>query len=42
MGPELTRRAQELAEAGEPFAAATVVRVQRPTSAKVGNAALVL
>jgi xanthine dehydrogenase accessory factor len=42
MGPELTRRAQELAEAGEPFATATVVRVQRPTSAKVGNAALVL
>ena len=42
MGPALTRRAQELAEAGEPFATATVVRVQRPTSAKVGNAALVL
>jgi xanthine dehydrogenase accessory factor len=42
MGPELTRRAQELTEAGEPFATATVVRVQRPTSAKVGNAALVL
>jgi xanthine dehydrogenase accessory factor len=42
MGPELTRRAQELAEAGEPYATATVVRVQRPTSAKVGNAALVL
>ncbi len=42
MGPALTRRAQELAEAGEPFVHATVVRVQRPTSAKVGNAALVL
>ena len=42
MGPELTRRAQELTEAGEPFATATVVRVQRPTSAKVGDAALVL
>ena len=42
MGPELTRRAQRLAEAGEPFATATVVRVQRPTSAEVGNAALVL
>ena len=42
MGPALTRRAQELAEAGEPFATATVVRVRRPTSAKVGDAALVL
>ena len=42
MDPALTRRAQELAERGEPFATATVVRVQRPTSAKVGNAALVL
>ena len=42
MGPDLTRRAEELAAAGEPFATATVVRVQRPTSAKVGNAALVL
>jgi len=42
MGPELTRRAQQLAETGEPFATATVVRVQRPTSAEVGNAAIVL
>jgi len=38
----LTRRAQELAERGVPFATATVVRVQRPTSAKPGNTALVL
>jgi len=38
----LTRRAEELAERGEPFATATVVRVQRPTSAKPGNTALVL
>ena len=42
MGADLTRRAQELAERGEPFATATVVRVQRPTSAKPGNTALVL
>jgi xanthine dehydrogenase accessory factor len=42
MDPALTRRAQELAGRGEPFATATVVRVQRPTSAKVGDAALVL
>jgi xanthine dehydrogenase accessory factor len=38
----LSRRAQELAERGEPFVTATVVRVQRPTSAKAGNTALVL
>ena len=38
----LTRRAQELAERGVPFATATVVRVERPTSAKPGNTALVL
>jgi xanthine dehydrogenase accessory factor len=42
MDAALTRRAQELAERGEPFVQATVVRVQRPTSAKVGNTALVL
>jgi xanthine dehydrogenase accessory factor len=42
MPPELSRRAQELAERGEPFATATVVRVQRPTSARAGNTALVL
>jgi xanthine dehydrogenase accessory factor len=38
----LTRRAQELAEQGIPFATVTVVRVERPTSAKPGNTALVL
>ena len=42
MGQALSRRAEELAAAGEPFASATVVRVQRPTSAKPGNTALVL
>ena len=42
MPPELSRRAQELAERGEPFVSATVVRAQRPTSAQAGNAALVL
>ena len=42
MPPALTRRAEALAERGEPFATATVVRVQRPTSAKPGNTALVL
>jgi xanthine dehydrogenase accessory factor len=42
MSAALTRRAEELAAAGVPFVTATVVRVQRPTSAKAGNAALVL
>jgi xanthine dehydrogenase accessory factor len=42
MPPALSRRAHELAEQGEPFATATVVRVQRPTSARAGNTALVL
>ena len=42
MPTTLTRRAQELAERGVPFATATVVRVERPTSAKPGNTALVL
>jgi xanthine dehydrogenase accessory factor len=42
MGPALSRRAQELAEAGEPHARATVVRAQRPTSAEAGDTALVL
>ena len=42
MGRELSRRATELAERGEPFATATVVRAQRPTSANAGDAALVL
>jgi xanthine dehydrogenase accessory factor len=42
MGPALSRRAQELSDAGEPFASATVVRAQRPTSAEAGDCALVL
>ena len=42
MPSALTRRAQELAEQSVPFATATVVRVERPTSAKPGNTALVL
>ncbi len=42
MPTALTRRAQELAEQGVPFATATVVRVERPTSAKPGDTALVL
>jgi xanthine dehydrogenase accessory factor len=42
MPTSLTRRAQELAQRGVPFATATVVRVERPTSAKPGNTALVL
>ena len=42
MPTALNRRAQELAEQGVPFATATVVRVERPTSAKPGNTALVL
>jgi xanthine dehydrogenase accessory factor len=42
MPAALTRRAQELAEQGVPFATATVVRVERPTSAKPGDTALVL
>ena len=42
MPAALSRRAQELAERGEPFVSATVVRAQRPTSAAAGNTALVL
>jgi xanthine dehydrogenase accessory factor len=38
----LARRAEQLADRGEPFTTATVVRVERPTSAKPGNVALVL
>ena len=38
----LSRRAQELARQGTPFVTATVVRAQRPTSVKAGDAALVL
>ncbi len=42
MPPALSRRALELAERGETFVTATVVRAQRPTSAAAGNAAIVL
>ena len=38
---ELTQRAHELTERGEPFVTATVVRVQHPTSVEPGYAALV-
>jgi xanthine dehydrogenase accessory factor len=37
----LSERAHELTERGEPFVTATVVRAQRPTSAKPGSVALV-
>jgi len=36
-----TRRADELAAKGEAFVAATVVRVERPTSVRPGNVALI-
>ena len=42
MTAALARRAEELAAAGVPFVTATVVRVQRPTSAEAGSVALVL
>ena len=42
MPAALSRRAAELAERGEPYVCATVVRAQRPTSAKAGDSALVL
>jgi xanthine dehydrogenase accessory factor len=38
----VSRRAQELAEAGTAFVIATVVRAKRPTSVKAGEVALVL
>lgn len=38
----MSRRAEELAAAGEAFVTATVVRAQRPTSVEAGNVALVL
>ena len=40
-GETLTATAQELTERREPFVRATVVRVQRPTSAHAGDTALV-
>jgi len=39
---DLVTRAVELARAGVPFVAATVVRAQRPTSARAGDTALVM
>jgi xanthine dehydrogenase accessory factor len=42
MPAALSRRAQELAEQRVPFATATVVRAQRPTSVETGDTALVL
>ena len=42
MPAALSRRAAELAERGEPYVCASVVRAQRPTSAKAGDSALVL
>jgi xanthine dehydrogenase accessory factor len=41
IGGELARRAEELAATDTPFVAATIVRVQRPTSVRPGDAALV-
>lgn len=38
----LARRAEELAAQGAAFVTATVVRAQRPTSARAGNVALIL
>ena len=42
MPAALSRRAEQLAERGEPYVCATVVRAQRPTSANAGDSALVL
>ncbi|MGH2930627.1 MAG: XdhC family protein, partial [Solirubrobacteraceae bacterium] len=39
---QLAQRAQRLAEQRTPFAIATVVRAQRPTSVRAGDSALVL
>ena len=41
MDRALTERANDLRAHGEPFVTATVVRVERPTSAQTGNVALV-
>jgi xanthine dehydrogenase accessory factor len=38
----LSRRARQLADRGESFVSATVVRAQRPTSVEAGDAALIL
>ena len=42
IAPSLSRRADELRAARTPFVVATVVRAQRPTSVRTGDAALVL
>jgi xanthine dehydrogenase accessory factor len=42
IGPELARRADALAAARTPFATATVVRRQRPSSVRPGDSAIVL
>jgi xanthine dehydrogenase accessory factor len=42
MGPELSRRADELVAGRIPFVAATVVRAQRPTSVHAGDSAIIL
>jgi xanthine dehydrogenase accessory factor len=42
ISPALSHRAHELAERGESFVTATVVRAQRPTSVTAGDVALVL
>ncbi len=41
MDRALTERANDLRAHGEPFVTATVVRVERPTSAQTGNVALI-
>jgi xanthine dehydrogenase accessory factor len=41
IGEALTRRAQELAAAEEPYVVATVVRVERPASVRPGSSGLV-
>ena len=42
MPAAMARRADRLAAQGVPFVTATVVRAQRPTSVRAGDAALVL
>jgi xanthine dehydrogenase accessory factor len=42
IAPALSRRADELRTARQPYVVATVVRAQRPTSVRSGDAALVL
>lgn len=42
MPAAMSRRARQLADKGEPFVTATVVRAQRPTTVEAGDVALVL